>query len=82
MNIKDAIESWERAKLENLPEYLKLTGIKVNDDFLTNEILESNDFGISFDNSKPSFVSLVGTMINNMKGNRTPVLISVKKNNK
>lgn len=63
-----------------MPEHLKLMGIKVGNILISNEMLESDEFGVCFENSNPSLVSLVGTILNNLKGDDKPHLISVNKN--
>lgn len=81
MNLKEALDEYHKAKSENLGNHKELTGITLTGKGglkLTPEMIESNDWGITITNSDPEFVSLVGSLMNNLRGIDKPHLVKIE----
>lgn len=77
MKLKDCLDKLEDYKKEDLGPHKKLLGIKYKDVLISLDDLNSLDWGVCVENSNPNFVSLVGTIINHLKGIDKPNLVVV-----
>lgn len=82
MKLTEAIEQLSDWLKEDLGPHRKVIGISLRKEetniIITPELLESTDWGVTVENSDPSFMSLVGSLANEFNGINKPHLVSVK----